>query len=60
MCGLFPCIPIFEGFIFYKRYNGMRGLIFCVKRILWVAAIHTTFKYTFGDFLISKVCDTEK
>ena len=42
MCGLFPCIPTFKGFIFLKKLVQVGNLNVCVKLIGWLAAIDTT------------------
>ena len=41
MCGLFPCIPTFKGFIFLKKLVQVGNLNVCVKLIGWLAAIDT-------------------
>ena len=54
MCGLFPCIPIFGGIFLIKKYYGIGGLIFCVKLIRQITAIHTTFLVRISLYLVQK------
>ena len=57
MWGLFPCILIFEGFIFLiiKRHYEIENLNFCVKLMRWFAAIHTITTLPFDFCTISKI-----
>ena len=54
MCGLFPCIPIFGGIYLIKKCYGIGGLIFCVKLIRQITAVHSTFLVRISLYLVQE------